>query len=123
LLFNSLRNPVVAQICDRLGFSDLFDIVGCCFAFSRRRFASRFALRLGTADIARPCCVLLRLPMQLVPSSSPDAGRRLALRWHSVFFTCPLLDSRRKKTVFVACDKKQKTFFWPLLGDLWPLAV
>jgi hypothetical protein len=24
---------------------------------------------------------------------APDAARRLALRWHSVFFTCPLLDS------------------------------
>jgi hypothetical protein len=44
---------------------------------------------------------------------APDAGRRLVLRcWHSVFFTCPLLDSR-KKLVFVACDKKQKNLLLP----------
>jgi hypothetical protein len=40
-------------------------------------------------------------------------GRRLALRWHSVFFTCTLLDSS-KKPVFVACDKQhKKSFFVP----------
>jgi hypothetical protein len=47
--------------------------------------------------------------------SPPQAALVGALRcWHSVFFTCPLLDSRKKR-VFVACNKKhKKSFFCPL---------